>query len=62
VAHRWLIDDLLDAGHLEALLPDYDLAPVPLSMLIVPERADVARVRLMVEFLAEQISAIPGIE
>jgi DNA-binding transcriptional LysR family regulator len=62
VAHRWLIDDLLDAGHLEVLLPDYDLASVPLSMLIVPERADVARVRLMVEFLAEQISAIPGIE
>jgi DNA-binding transcriptional LysR family regulator len=61
-AHRWLIDDLLDAGHLEVLLPDYALTSVPLSMLIVPERADVARVRLLVEFLAEQISAIPGIE
>jgi DNA-binding transcriptional LysR family regulator len=61
-AHRWLVDDLLDAGQLEVLLPDYDLASVPLSMLIVPERADVARVRLLVDFLAKEISAIPGIE
>ena len=61
-AHRWLIEDLLSAGRLEVLLPDYGLTSVPLSMLIVPERAEVARVRLLVEFLAEQISAIPGIE
>jgi hypothetical protein len=31
-------------------------------MLIVPERAGIARVRLLVEFLAEQIGGIPGIE
>jgi DNA-binding transcriptional LysR family regulator len=61
-AHRWLVDDLLTAGQLEVLLPDYDLTAVPLSMLIVPERADVSRVRLLVDFLAEQISTIPGIE
>jgi DNA-binding transcriptional LysR family regulator len=61
-AHRWLIEDLLSAGRLEVLLPGYGLTSVPLSMLIVPERAEVARVRLLVEFLAEQISAIPGIE
>ena len=31
-------------------------------MLIVPERAGIARVRLLVDFLAEQIGGIPGIE
>jgi DNA-binding transcriptional LysR family regulator len=61
-AHQWLVDDLVAAGRLEAILPEYSLAPVPLSMLIVPERAGIARVRLLVNFLAEQIGGIPGIE
>jgi DNA-binding transcriptional LysR family regulator len=61
-AHRWLVDDLLAAGRLEAILPDYSLSSVPLSMLIVPERAGVARVRLLVDFLADRIGGIPGIE
>jgi DNA-binding transcriptional LysR family regulator len=61
-AHQWLVDDLVTAGRLEAILPDYSLPPVPLSMLIVPERAGIARVRLLVDFLAEQIGGIPGIE
>jgi DNA-binding transcriptional LysR family regulator len=60
-AHRWLVDDLLVAGRLDTILPDYSLPPVPLSMLIVPERAGIARVRLLVDFLAEQIGGIPGI-
>jgi DNA-binding transcriptional LysR family regulator len=60
--HRWLVDDLLIAGRLEAILPDYSPPSVPLSMLIVPERAGIARVRLLVEFLAEEIARIPGIE
>lgn len=61
-AHRWLVDDLLQAGRLEPLLPGYDLPSTPLSMLIVPERAGIARVRLLVEFLVEQIGTVPGIE
>jgi DNA-binding transcriptional LysR family regulator len=61
-AQRWLVDDLLAAGLLETILADYSLPSVPLNMLIVPERAGVARVRLLVEFLVEQIAAIPGIE
>jgi DNA-binding transcriptional LysR family regulator len=60
--HIWLVGDLLAAGRLEAILPDYALPPVPLSMLIVPERAGIARVRLLVDFLSEQIASIPGIE
>ncbi|WP_331376701.1 LysR family transcriptional regulator [Sinorhizobium chiapasense] len=61
-AHRWLVDDLLETGRLAVIFPDYSLPPVPLSMLIVPERAGIARVRLLVDFLVEQIGFIPGIE
>ncbi|MER9301046.1 LysR family transcriptional regulator [Mesorhizobium sp. M0621] len=61
-AHRWLVGDLLAASLLETLLDDYSLPSVPLNMLIVPERAGVARVRLLVDFLAERIADIPGIE
>jgi DNA-binding transcriptional LysR family regulator len=61
-AHIWLVGDLLAEGRLKAVLPDYSLSPVPLNLLIVPERASVARVRLLVEFLAERIAGIPGIE
>jgi DNA-binding transcriptional LysR family regulator len=61
-AHRWLVDDLLSAGRLEVILPEYAPLSVPLNMLIVPQRAGIARVRLLVDFLAEQIRGIPGIE
>jgi DNA-binding transcriptional LysR family regulator len=61
-AHRWLIDDLLASGELEPILTGYVPPSVPLSMLIVPERAGIARVRLLVEFLAERIGSVPGIE
>lgn len=60
--HRWLIDDLLSDGRLEVILPDYAPPPVPLNMLIVPERAGIARVRLLVEFLVEAIAQVPGVE
>lgn len=61
-AHRWLVDDLLSDGRLVAILPDYSLPSVPLSMLLVPERTSITRVRLLVDYLAERIASIPGIE
>ncbi len=61
-AHRWLIDDLLATGKLEPVLSDYRPTAVPLSLLIVPERAGIARVRLLADFLAEEIARLPGIE
>lgn len=61
-AHLWLVDDLLAEGRLETILPDHAPSPVPLNMLIVPERAGIARVRLLVEFLAREVLGIPGIE
>ncbi|WP_026620671.1 DNA-binding transcriptional LysR family regulator [Ensifer sp. WSM1721] len=61
-AHQWLVGDLLTAGRLEAILSGYVLPSVPINMLIVPERAGIARVRLLIDFLAEEIRGIPGIE
>jgi len=60
-AHLWLVHDLLDNGELEVLLDDYSLASVPLNLLIVPERAGIARVRLLVDFLVAKLSKLPGI-
>ncbi|SNB65588.1 DNA-binding transcriptional regulator, LysR family [Arboricoccus pini] len=60
-AHLWLVEDLLADGRLEVLLPDYSFATVPLNMLIVPERAGVARVRLLINYLVVEIARIPGI-
>jgi hypothetical protein len=57
-----LSNDLLASGRLQSVLPKYSPPAVPLSMLIVPERAGIARVRLMVDFLAREIARIPGIE
>jgi DNA-binding transcriptional LysR family regulator len=58
--HRWLVDDLLASGQLEPILTGYTLPSVALSMLIVPERATVARVRLLIDFLAAEIATLPG--
>lgn len=60
--HHWLVDDLLADGRLEVLLPNYALPAVPLNMLIVPERAGVARVRLLIDYLANEARHLPGIE
>ncbi|CAO3425002.1 LysR family transcriptional regulator [Azospirillum doebereinerae] len=60
-AHIWLVDDLLADGRLETILPNLAPPSVPLNMLIVPERAGIARVRLLVEFLVEEIMRVPGI-
>ncbi|MFT3691231.1 LysR family transcriptional regulator [Paenirhodobacter sp.] len=60
-AHLWLVDDLLADGRLEVILPGYTPPPVALNMLIVPERAGVARIRLLVDFLAREMRGVPGI-
>jgi DNA-binding transcriptional LysR family regulator len=60
-AHLWLVHDLLDNGRLEVVLEDYRPSPVPLSLLIVPERSAIARVRLLTDFLVAEISKLPGI-
>lgn len=60
--HLWLVADLLAAGRLETILPEYLLPSMPLSMLIVPERAGISRVRLLADYLVEAIATVPGME
>ncbi|MCJ2018069.1 LysR family transcriptional regulator [Methylobacterium sp. E-065] len=60
-AHHWLVADCLADGRLETVLPDYTVPSVPLSLLIQPERAGTARVRLLADILAAQLRAVPGI-
>lgn len=57
----WLIDDLLASGEVERVLPDYAPEPVPLSILIVPGRARIRRVRSLIDALASTLSTLPGI-
>lgn len=61
-AHRWLVGDLLESGRIEVVLPDYSLPSVPLNMLVVPERAGISRVRLLIDFLANEIGKLPGMD
>jgi DNA-binding transcriptional LysR family regulator len=60
--HIWLVDDLLKTGAIERVLPDLALEPVPLSILFVPARARIARVRLVIDALAAFLSELPGIQ
>ncbi|MBA8822607.1 LysR family transcriptional regulator [Ochrobactrum sp. P6BS-III] len=60
-AHLWLVQDLLDTGKLETVLDNYDLDAAPVSLLVVPERAGIARVRLLVKFLVDELKKLPGI-
>lgn len=57
----WLVDDLLRGGQLDRVLPGHSCPPTPLFMLIVPERADVTRVKLLRDHLTRHITGIPGI-
>lgn len=60
-AHIWLVDDLLQAGSMEQVLPDYTLESVPLSILIVPGRARIKRVRSLIDTVSDALKALPGI-
>ncbi len=61
LTHRWLVGDLLEAGELVRILPDWSVASVPLSLLIAPGQADTHRMRLLIDFLAARCGHVPGI-
>lgn len=60
-AHIWLIDDLLAAGTVEQVLPDFTPEPVPLSLLVVPGRARIKRVRMLLDALSASLATLPGL-
>jgi DNA-binding transcriptional LysR family regulator len=60
-AHLWLVEDLIASGELVVVLPDHMPPPVPLSLLIAPERSLLKRVRLLADYIAEQAYELPGV-
>lgn len=61
-AHVWLIDDLLESGEVEQVLPDFAPDPVPLSILFLPRRARIKRIRALVDVLADALERLPGMQ
>lgn len=60
-AHLWLVSDLIAAGSLEIVLPKYALPPVPLSLLVPPERSQLTRVQLLADYLVKAARRVPGV-
>lgn len=60
-AHIWLVDDLLAAGIIEPILPNFTLEPVPLSLLVTPGRTRIKRIRMLVDALADSLATLPGL-
>lgn len=59
--HVWLVDDLLESGAIEQVLPAYALEPVPLSILFLPGRARIKRVRALIDVLSDVLTKLPGV-
>ncbi|GJD73534.1 LysR family transcriptional regulator [Methylobacterium goesingense] len=59
--HLWLVDDLLAEGQLEVVLPGFAPPPVPVNLLIAPERAGLARIRLLIDALVAEMARVPGL-
>ena len=60
-SHLWLVDDALADGRLEPILAEWLPEPIPLSLLIVPQRAAITRIRLLADMLTREIQRLPGI-
>ncbi len=56
----WLVQDLLDNGVLARVLPRWYGQPQPLHLLLPSRRYQPLRVRLLLDYLAEQIAVLPG--
>jgi DNA-binding transcriptional LysR family regulator len=56
LAAFWQIRELLDAGRVEIVLPDYEPAPLPLHALWLRTRKLPARTRLLIDFLAARLA------
>ncbi len=56
----WLVQDLLDKGKLVRLLPKWHGQPQPLHLLSPSRRYQPVRVRLLLDYLIQQIALLPG--
>ncbi|WP_343730041.1 LysR family transcriptional regulator [Duganella sp.] len=56
----WLVQDLLDKGKLVRVLPKWHGQPQPLHLLSPSRRYQPVRVRLLLDYLTQQIALLPG--
>ncbi|MBB1424131.1 LysR family transcriptional regulator [Pseudoalteromonas sp. SG43-7] len=59
--HNWLVNDYLLSNSLLEIVKDYSLPAVQLSLLYVPQKAELLRVRALIDFISEECLKIPGI-
>lgn len=60
-AHEWLVAELIQSGRLVKILPDYELADAPLTLLSPPGRMHVARVRMVADYLVKAFRNVHGV-
>ena len=59
-APAWLVQDLIDAGALTRLLPDWEMASQPLHLVYPSRRYMPQRTRVLIQFLCERLPQLPG--
>jgi DNA-binding transcriptional LysR family regulator len=52
----WLFQDLIDAGEVQVLMPDWQTSPLPLHLVSPPERRHAAKVRAFGEHLSTALA------
>jgi len=62
LAPTWLAGDLLDSGQLLRVLPDWLSAMQSVSILYPPRRYQALRSRVFIQFLAERVPLLPGLQ
>ena len=60
LAPGWLVQDLVDAGQLAVVLPDWQAPPHETFVLYPSRRHQPARVREFVRFIGERLAREPG--
>ncbi|MFX7506778.1 LysR substrate-binding domain-containing protein, partial [Acinetobacter baumannii] len=58
----WLVQDLLDDGTLVRVLPRWHGTPQEAFLVYPSRRYQPARVRVLMDFLAERIALLPGMQ
>lgn len=60
-APAWLVQDLLDAGRLVRLLPQWHIPPHSVHLVTPSRRYQPLRARTFLQFMAENIPTLPGL-
>ncbi|NIA70556.1 LysR family transcriptional regulator [Pelagibius litoralis] len=62
VMPRWFVEGELKAGDLIDVLPGWRAKPLTINAAYLPSRRQTRRLKLLIDHMAEAVSAIPGID